>query len=138
MAAVALVGNSLASSWRYLQTIGNPIPTPPLVVPPMGDHFRKALVSFLAKRITGQILKHRDEHGQSPPVADFWKSFGCTPFYNPINGTDEVVALGPDRNWGTSKVGWVYDHRSGVIYPGAVYNASRSAATRAMSRTVSR
>jgi hypothetical protein len=138
MAAVVLAGSSVAFSCRYLQTIGNPIPTPPFVVPPMGDHLREALVSSLAQRITGQVLKHREEHGQLPPVADFWKSLGSTPLYNPINGTDEVVALSPDRDWDTSKVGRVYDQRSGIIYPGAVYNASRSPMTWATSPTVSR
>jgi hypothetical protein len=126
LAAVALAGFSVAFSWRYLQTYGHaeqtPGPAPTLIVPPLSPHFRESLASGLSNKITEQVFRYHADHHTFPPATGFWASMRpyCEHLYNPLNGSDEVVPMTADFDSG--RIGWVYDGRGGVLYPGVVFN----------------
>lgn len=132
LAAVVLAGFAVAFSWKYLQTYGR-AEQPPVsgpvspAVPLSAPHAREVLVSGMAKQITGAVMQYRSDHGQFPPVDGFWKEIGIAPLHNPLNGSDKVVPMSPDRDADYSDVGWVYVERGGMVFPGVVFNVSRPA-----------
>lgn len=131
LAALLLAGFAVAFSWKYLQTYGRAEQSPASVglvspaVPLSAPYAREVLVSGMAKQISEAVQLYHDTHGHFPPVDGFWTEIGIAPLHNPINGLDTVAPVSDDRNTDYSAVGWVYLERGGMVFPGAVFNASR-------------